>query len=302
MSKVLLALGLLLSPPSHALTSLFMGFGSLNIHVGIEEARTPQVKGDILYFTGFADYLESHQALFDSWANAGFRVITFDYPSQGKTVGPSLSSYSLKDLAQLGKAIEENTRVDASRPLILSGWSTGGLIVTRMLQTPDFAPISRTITGAILFAPGIYVNNIVGQWSLRYPMGEVTRESLSHEPPPPKAPEIRPKSPGSVLMFALSLKLNSLISQWKTLPTQIPVEIFLAGANDEYADSAQVLKWVQWQQRHGVYIHSHQVNFDAYHDVAGESDAYGGAEVRAQATSAALDMANHIFRPLNERK
>ena len=67
----------------------------------------------------------------------GIRVVSFDLPSHGKTQGnhwDDLDWWSFDDLSRLVEVIDHETVEDQSRPLIIAGWSTGGLLAIRMEQ------------------------------------------------------------------------------------------------------------------------------------------------------------------------
>src|SRR4051812_1989608 len=60
--------------------------GNLHLRIGVmEPSGTP--KADVLFLHGFADRFDNHLPLFETWRNAGLRVIAFDYPSHGETCG-----------------------------------------------------------------------------------------------------------------------------------------------------------------------------------------------------------------------
>lgn len=111
--------------------------------------------------------------------DAGMRVIAFDLPSHGKSYGgvsDDLDWFSFTDLADVAVVIERETLEDSSRPLILSGWSTGGLLALRMAQSEKRSILSRYPSGLLLFAPAVSVPACVGD-----AFCQITNETLTHD-------------------------------------------------------------------------------------------------------------------------
>jgi len=268
----------------------------VRLHVGVYPATGPTV-GDILFLTGFADRQDNHGPLFQEWNRRGFRVISFDYPSHGQTTGSSLNSYTFSRLAGLVQSVELETLEDPNRPLILAGWSTGGLLATRIVQTSNLPQPSRPVRALILFAPGISVRNIVGEFSLWYPFGKVTKETLSHDENPPHHGEIEPKSPGSTFMFAVYLKVNSWLSQWQKVPKTLPILAFLGGDDsDVYADTENVREWIDWQKSSGGQITKVE-NPGARHEIDNETSDFGGPSSRLSSGQFAKDVVQTLQQP-----
>ena len=259
-----------------------------SVRVGTQEPDITPV-ADILYLEGFGDRLDNHKPLFDEWVSHGFRVIAFDYPSHGETTGTSLNLYGIKGIAGLAKAVEEKTRVDAKRPLFLAGWSTGGLVAVRMAQSVNFPQLGRPLAGLILFAPGISVYNFGGGKSFAYPLGHITDESLTHDPNPPHTGPAVPAYPLRAPFFAVSLKINSWVSQFEKYPLQLPTQIFMSdGDGDLYADSKYLREWIQVQDtRGGVDIVSVTLP-GARHEIDNETEAFGGPQSRKLSSEFAL--------------
>ncbi|MEZ4617015.1 MAG: alpha/beta fold hydrolase [Caldilineaceae bacterium] len=89
---------------------------------------------DILFIHGHADRLDNHGALFTAWRAAGFRVIAFDLPSHGESNILPIDLYRVEDFAALAQLVEATTRDDPDRPLLLAGWSFGGLLAARIAR------------------------------------------------------------------------------------------------------------------------------------------------------------------------
>ncbi|HEY8271141.1 MAG TPA: alpha/beta hydrolase [Pseudobdellovibrionaceae bacterium] len=277
---------------------LSIPYGSevLNLRIGIQNPDQVAV-GDILYIHGFGDRLDNHQPLFRAWTKAGFRVIAFDLPSHGENSGTynDLNNFSFEELAALAVKVEGETKPDTARPLILSGWSTGGLVVVRMIQEKWMADLSRPVSGVILFAPGISVRKF--PWTFGNRLGMVTEKTLTHDPHPPHVAPVRPDTPfWSHLAFQFSPRLvaESILSQHRSYPTDIPTLIFTGGdAEDMYAKEWVVRSWIQEQNRVRQSSQSSPiVNVacsGARHELDNETESFGGLEV--QNSSAAFAQA-----------
>jgi pimeloyl-ACP methyl ester carboxylesterase len=262
----------------------------LNVRVGVQNTEGAPL-GDILYFHGFADRLDNHQPLFDAWAQAGFRVISFDLPSHGKNSGSynDLNHFSFKDLAELGARVEQDTKPATSRPLILAGWSTGGLLVVRMLQESWTFGLSRPVAGAILFAPGVSVRKF--PWTFGNGQGEVTEGTLTHNPNPPHFGPVHPTTPfwsHLVYGFAPRLAKESLLSQSDVYPQDIPTLVFTGGdQEDRYAKAWVVRQWVRKQnesrQSDGNPLIVNISCPHSAHEMDNELASFGGVEVRNSA-------------------
>ncbi|MGZ3747517.1 MAG: alpha/beta hydrolase [Pseudobdellovibrionaceae bacterium] len=271
---------------------LYYGHKTLNLRIGIQ-SPTGDVAGDILYLHGFADRLDNHQPLFRAWTEAGFRVIAFDLPSHGENSGNynNLNNFSFEDLAVLTAKVEENTQEDSHRPLLLSGWSTGGLIVVRMLQEQWTSGLSRPVSGAILFAPGVSVRKF--PWTFGNRLGLVTQESLTHTPHPPHVAAVQPDSPfwnHLIFQFSPRLVAESIISQHRDYPADIPTLVFTAGeAEDMYAKEGVIHSWIQ-QQNHLRQTSHNSPIVDiscphARHELDNEDMSYGALEVQKSASA-----------------
>lgn len=249
--------------------------GSLAVAVGIYRPAERPV-ADVLYLHGFADSYANHAALFARWNRAGLRVIGFDYPGHGATRGTgsagSLNGFTMDDLAKIAARVERATREDDRRPLLVAGWSTGGLLAVRLVQTGG---LEREPRAALLFAPGVAVRPIVGKQSLRYPLGEVTLETLTHEERASDLLPISPRSPGSVPFFAASLVVASKQAALSRYP-RIPTFVAVAGdAADRYVVSRSIRGWARALPGPVVALHCPT----ARHWLDREPELHGGPEV-----------------------
>lgn len=215
---------------------------SSNLRVGIASPAGEPV-ADVLYLHGFSDRIDNHPLLFKELTDNGMRVIAFDYPSHGKTEASSLGWYSFEDLADLVKAVEKETA--SKRTLIIMGWSTGGLLATRMAQTNRLMNLTRYPSALVLFAPGVSVRMIPGDW------GMVTESTLTSNPDLQRAGPAKPDSPFAKSVFSMRLLFNSIYAQNANMPAWLPVLTFAGGNEaDVYANSAKVVDWVKSQRNH----------------------------------------------------
>jgi len=252
--------------------------GREELRIGVMEPQAPVI-GDVLYLHGFADRLDNHRPLFDAWSQAGFRVISFDYPSHGETCGASINGYTIDDLMKLAAQVESATIQDRSRPLVLAGWSTGGLLAARILQVGSESPIfSRPVSKAILIAPGVALRPLLGEF------GIVTQSTLTRNPNPPHEGEIKPKSPLSVPLFALNLLAESNRAKAALLPNNVPVLVVVGGIKeDRYVDTTGIIKWVGAQRENHKGIIRAVACAGGYHELDNEPDPMGNAVRNASA-------------------
>lgn len=247
------------------------------LRVGVQEpAPGTEIIGDILYLPGFADRLDNHAPLFDHWNSQGFRVVSFDYPSHGGTGGlPGLTWYGLPEFAGLAMEVEKAT-FEPGRPLVVAGWSTGGLLAIRMLQEKVFS--LRQPAGAILIAPAVSPRLVVGNKFF------VTQSTLSQNPQPPRMGKIWPKTPVLYPKFLASLVNNSFKAYEK--PLGVPALVVKAGNHDRYVNSQSISNWIDEQNlRFAGAIRSMSCD-DAYHELDNEPRGIG-LQVR-QVSAAAI--------------
>jgi pimeloyl-ACP methyl ester carboxylesterase len=235
-------------------------------------------------------------------------VISFDLPSHGENSGSynDLNKFTFENLAKLAARVENITQPrDLNRPLLLAGWSTGGLIVVRALQENWTSAFSRPIAGVILFAPGIAVRKF--PWTFGNKKGVVTQATLTHNPQPPHRGPIRPDTPfwsSLAFRFAPELLMNSIESQRRPYPTEIKTLIFSGGdKEDVYAKSPVLREWAETQNslrqsRNAEPILSVQCPHSA-HEMDNEPSNYGGQDVRTAAAVFAADVAKFHQQPQN---
>lgn len=230
------------------------------------------IRGDILYIHGLGDNSRNHDPLFKGWLDSGYRVIALDLPSHGETTGYSLNCCNFKMLGNYILEIDRRMRPsnDKNRPLLLAGWSTGGLVALRTVQRKLFNDHYRKPSGLQLFAPGIGVRLKVGNW-----WGGITTETLTRNPHPPHHGEIKPGSPYAVLPFAARMFWESKLAQWDTLPNYLPTQIFLADDDEDLFVRNDInRRWGNRQLDSGkpVWI----IQYDgAYHELDNEPEPVG---------------------------
>lgn len=247
--------------------------GSFSVHIGV---FNPQVEpiADVLYLHGYGDRFENHKPLFKSLTDAKMRVIAFDLPSHGRSKTgqwDDLNWWSFQDLADLVRHVEQETIETHSRPLILAGWSTGGLIAIRMAQTYD--SMLREPSALVLFAPAVSVPICVGDTLCR-----ITNRTLTHDKSLMDR-EISPALPLSRVNFASRLLYNASRS-WEPLPENLPTLVWIAGdKEDRYVKSHRLKEWAAQQSISSENISAVQCK-GAMHELDNETSIYGGVFVR----------------------
>jgi alpha-beta hydrolase superfamily lysophospholipase len=269
------------SENEHALKTRFLTLSNgVEVRIG-EQLPEGEIKGDVLYLHGFGDRLDNHGPLFQEWNEQGLRVISFDYPSHGETRGPGLDSFNapkgaLAGLGEIAKQVEQNTRQDKSRPLILAGWSTGGLLGIRVLQQLSGITFERRPSAAIFFAPALSMRPTIGR------NGIVTEETLSKNPNPPHLGPIKPLSPTKLPLYSADVLANAKLA-WKERFPVIPTLILLGDdKEDKYVSSDQVRAWIMQQRAQGNKLIKAMSCTKAMHELDNEPDPVG-AEVRRAA-------------------
>jgi alpha-beta hydrolase superfamily lysophospholipase len=227
--------------------------------------------GDVLYLHGFGDRLDNHGPLFRAWTGAGLRVVSFDFPYHGEST--ATGGYGIGDIGGWALAVERATREEPGRPLILSGWSTGGLAAVRAAQARLFDG-ERPLRGLILIAPAVAPRMVVGE------AGRVTGRTLTRNPAPPHRGPIQPDTPFALKSLAVSILASAGLS-WRPLPPEVPALVIVAGREDRYVKSRKVLQWVSARRKEGARLSAVECPA-AYHELDNEPDPTGSA-VRAAA-------------------
>lgn len=206
---------------------------------------SPAPVADLVFLHGHADRIDNHHALFTTWAGAGLNVIAADLPSHGRTTVRSIDAWSSADLAAV-VAVLERRYGTPERPLILAGWSFGGLATVRTLQSPDrLDALSRRPAAAVLLTPAVNPLPLTGG------DGIARRRTLTHDADPDAAPP-RPASPLQNPVFAVRLLADAWASRAAELPPDIPAFVVASDpAEDVYVDAGALVAWVGQQRSHG---------------------------------------------------
>jgi len=224
-----------------------IGVHSVNLRTGtMPETPESEFKGCVLYLEGLADSIQNHNTLFTSLAEAGFRVVTFDYMGQGGSDGSMNHSRiddSLLPGLQIGnqaKAIWEKYSGECgqSKKFVI-GWSTGGLAAYKLAY-------EGWADAVVLIAPGIHPNKFVGEAaksafllaSLQQVITERTLTTNHFENGnDPHVDPIKPISPAVVPLFATNLLVTAEFSHKWSIPSRVKGYVFLSGKEDTYVDA-----------------------------------------------------------------
>ncbi|MCO4793743.1 MAG: alpha/beta fold hydrolase [Bacteriovoracaceae bacterium] len=288
--KIFLTLMVLLAPIYTNAQSIvethFSPSDGVNLHVGIY-SPVEQPKMDLIYLPGYADVFSNHEDLFKKLTDNGIRVISFNYPNHGKTEVNFWNDLNLTTFTRLASYVdfvEKKTRQDRKRPLALLGWSTGGLLTTRILQGLGNLSIKRKITHAVLITPGVSVYTCVGEKLCYISNKTLTHDkSLWNRPIHPLTPLTRPK-------FGAGLMINANKAWKSTLPQSVKTMVLVAGNKaDKYAKTKNIKKWVR-KQRSSFYksITALQCT-GARHELHNETTQFGGTLTRENIQSFLLN-------------
>ncbi len=270
-----IALQLACASMAHAseLVTRMVAINGQQIRVGTQSPDPGKpIVGDVLYLHGFGDRLDNHAALFAEWNKKGLRVISFDYPGHGLSSG-SINRYSVKTLGAFAGAVEKLTLQNPSRPLVLAGWSAGGLVAARVAEGKTDARFSRPLKGLVLIAPGLAVDLTPKNW-------DPSKIRECGNPDPHHAGEFRPTLlKGAPFLMSVIGNMNGA---WKDpMPPNLPVALYLGGDDkDRSVNTPKLREWARKQRDlHGADISG--IQFDGlYHELDNELDEDGGAAVR----------------------
>lgn len=226
-------------------------------HLSVVEVKPVgiPIHSDIFFLTGYADQSENHRQRFLELASQGNRVLSLDYPSHGQTKGDRLDWFTVDDLAYIAGTYvqEERKRLKDSRPFMLSGWSTGGLVAVRLLQNEHTRVLIPKPSAVVLYAPAIAPRMVPGF------CGFVTRGTLTSNPDRSVVGEISPVSPLCTPIFAVRMLETAGWARVTPYPLDIPTLVMLGGEEeDRYVDSNAVREWVLKQSRAGASVYFQQ--------------------------------------------
>jgi alpha-beta hydrolase superfamily lysophospholipase len=256
--------------------SIFKDFNASYLHVedmylryGITNCIGTCI-ADLLYVHAFSDRADNHMLLFRTLAKQGIRVISFDLPEHGENYGPGNILASFSKMARLLGHVERATIEDVNRPLVLSGWSTGGLIVTRMLQDHKWRQLlSRNVTSLVLIAPATSSRPLIGE------EGRVTLRTLTSNPDPLRGGMIRPIFQLLYPRFGSHLHYNSRNAWIEPIISKLPIIMFLGGdESDVYVNSHDLKQWADLKRKQGSNIRVVQCS-NAKHELDNEIEPIG---------------------------
>lgn len=242
------ASGLVLRPTDGPVSGLQTGFlsvpdlggGAHRVRVGVLAPKGEPV-ADLLFLHGHADRLDNHAALFQDFAAAGVRVVTFDLPSHGETDAGAIDRWSFDDLAALAARVVHVTEQDPDRPFVLAGWSFGGLLATRFVQDPsERTAFGRPVRALALESPAVAPLTFAGG------DGVSRLRALTHDLRAPVAGPPRPASPFLDPVFAGRLVAQAKVAVATPLPADLPTLVELGGDEDDrYVDVPAVRAWAE---------------------------------------------------------
>jgi pimeloyl-ACP methyl ester carboxylesterase len=276
--SLILSTGVLAPLGQAAVQSGFLSVGGSSIYYGVYESQGER-RGDLLYFHGYGDRFQNHEALFQQFNAAGFRVIGFDMPSHGDTLTideEDLNRQTIDQLATIASSVLKHTRsLTDAKPLFFAGWSIGGLIATRAVQNENYRVRFPKVDGLILYAPSVALKPCVGNF-----LCLITNDTLSHNESF-RDREIKPNAPLKNLAFGARLLFAATQSWSAPLPPELKTLVFLADDDDQYVMTQKVKDWVGAQRANYISEVSAYQCKGARHELDNEPLEYGGAIVRS---------------------
>lgn len=278
MKKIFLSIVFLFSANSFALEKV----STININpwfkiaTGEYSPANRKINADVLFLHGYGDTFTNHKPLFNQLNDAGLRVISFDYPNHGNTVSKGfhdLDFNGFKDLTNLAEMVLEEKLGKEKRPLLIMGWSTGGLLGIRMTQGLLNKKYLDRVEGLLTMAPGVSVKKCVGN-----AVCKITNKTLSNNPSKQNR-KIKPSYPLGRVGFASALLLNAHNS-WKS-GVDFPHLVIVAGDNDQYVKSKRIKEWSKKQvSKFDSQVIGYQCP-NAKHELDNEPAEFGGVQVRS---------------------
>jgi alpha-beta hydrolase superfamily lysophospholipase len=248
---------------------------------------------DLIFLHGHADRVDNHGEIFTAWTAAGIHVTAVDLPSHGGTTTRGIDAWSTADLAALVGTLDRRYGA-ADRPLILAGWSFGGLLVTRIVQQPrHLAVLARRPTATVLIVPAVDPLPVTGG------DGIARRRTLNHDPDPAAA-DPRPASPLLNPIFAVRLLAEAWAARSDQLPADVPTLVVASDPDEDlYVRADGLIRWARAQRtatgqvnvlscsgaRHGVHLEPWPTGPTARHATV----EFLASTVRGLAAPAAID-------------
>lgn len=252
---------------------------STQINVGTFAPRESDM-ATVVYLHGFSDTMNNHEELLSQLHDGGMRVISFDYPSHGKSEG-NIWFWSILDVARLIREILNHSQfragelsIDPKLPLILVGWSTGATIAVRTAQTwsDRVIPTDLKLAGIVGIGPGVPARALVGNGISRLGI-KVKVEDLTRTPRSVKYPPKPDTTVPGAGFFAGTLKAESEVAYWKG-STKIPTLMIIADNDKDYF--AQAESSAYWVRTAGRSVPTFGFQCDgAYHGLEFEPDGIG---------------------------
>jgi alpha-beta hydrolase superfamily lysophospholipase len=208
---------------------------AVTAHVGIFNPACAE-QGQVLYLHGHADRFENHVPLFEFLNSMCLRVVTFDWPGHGESKLGSLDLYPFSGLQDLALEIFNAYTEGHGGPRILMAWSFGGLIGTRILQSPE-----NIFSASILFVPALSVHLATGG------DGIIRTQTLTQT----KHPLVKAKpsfiSPLQTPLFALRNLISGFVAIHHAFAT-VPTLVILPEAKEDlYVDINDVENYFKIQ-------------------------------------------------------
>lgn len=225
-----------------------LGDGSiLTFHQWVPKGDKP-IHADIFFFPSMANKIEKSAALLDAWAQIGFRVVAFNQ-RHGEKIDELLDKvFQYEQLYRLNEGVK--------RPIILSGWSRGGLTTLRALErlTNMENPFGgREVLGAVSMTPYLGMKVFASE------------RPMYHGGKTPKEFSLKGWNLVKTL-FDLD-KVGTISRTSKIL--HVPLLVYVAG-DDRHVDSQITLDTMKWRTLAGAPIAT-LLCPGAYHEIQNET-------------------------------
>jgi alpha-beta hydrolase superfamily lysophospholipase len=227
----------------------FLNYNNRAVRAGyIAENRQVPFRGNIVYLQGLADSMRNHLPLFNALTDQGYRVIAFDYFGQGGTPG-SMNEVTVESITDLGAFVYRTFARDIdTAPVILLGWSTGGLAAYRGAK---YGFNGKWPDAVVLITPGVVLPWVIGDTF------RITLETLTKRPAgvyentcDPHIDPISPQSPLQVPVFAKHLVLTAQSShKWK-INRIVKGLALISGPDDSYIKAQQTRQVIEMNAPH----------------------------------------------------
>ncbi len=160
------------------------------------------------------------------------------------------------------------------KPLLLAGWSFGGILASYILQDRETRESFPKVSGLILYAPMVAPKPCGKSF-----LCQLSNETLTHDASLWER-ELKPKSALEHLPFGAKILLQSSFSWKLPFPADLQTLIFASAQGDAYVQTSSVLRWVGAHRSNYV---SRMSGFHcelARHELDNELLEFGGEFVR----------------------